>query len=139
MAGRGQFGSEVPSSLDLLLLPCLLSCLHVCVAPSFSAGALPSLSCESCSSPAIQQLLSLPGPRCSPGTCVLSGNLGSFSPWDSSSGEAHYANESQGQHLTCTVWLRKVSNLWWIFEALVRVSNEGLIPKGVLQLLVTGN
>lgn len=70
---------------------------------------------------------------------VLLGNLASFSPWDSSSGEAHYANQSWGQHLTCTVWLRKVRNSQCIFQALVQVSTEGLIPKVLLQLLVRDN
>lgn len=79
VAGRGQFGSKVPSSLDLLLLLCLLA-EAISVALSLSAGSQPSLSCKSCSSPVIQQPLSLPGPHCSLGTCVLSGNLGSFSP-----------------------------------------------------------
>lgn len=52
-----------------------------CVAPSsLCAGALPSLSCESCSGPAIQQRHSLPGPRCSPGTRVLLGTWVLSSP-----------------------------------------------------------
>lgn len=70
---------------------------------------------------------------------VLPGNLGFFSPWDSSSSEAHYANQSQGQHLTCTVWLGRLSNLQCSFQALVQVSNEGLIPKVLLQLLLREN
>lgn len=93
-------------------------------------------SAEPCSTPAIQQLLSLPGPHCSLLGHVLSGNLGYFFPWDSSCSEAHYANQSQGQHLTCTDWLRRVSHLQHSLQALLQVSNEGLISEVLLQLLV---
>lgn len=140
LSGRGQFAAqEVWTCCHCSVCSLSPGRSHLCVTPSLSAGALPSLSCDSCSTPAIQQLLSLPGPCCSLLGHVLSGNLGSSSRWDSSSNEAHYAKQSQGQHLTCAVWLRRVGHLRCSLQALVQVSNEGLISKLLLQLLVREN
>ena len=71
-------------------------------------------------------------------TCLL-GEPGYFVPPGLLKHEAHYADRSQGQCLSCTVWLRKVGNLRCIFQALARVANEGFIPEVLLQLLVRGN
>lgn len=142
LSERGKFGSQVPSSLDLLPLLCLLSvswqepslCYSISQCRCFTFPQLWVLlySCHSAAAfPSRTPLLSRD--MSYQGTWVF------FSPWDSSSSEAHYANQSQGQHLTCTVWLGRVSNLQCSFQALVQVSNEGLIPKVLLQLLLREN
>lgn len=92
-----------------LRFPAVRTCCQ-CSAPCPPAGGISVLLhlsvlvlyllwAESGSTPAIpatQQLLSLPGPHCSLLGHVLSGNLGSSPPRDSSSSETHYANQSRG-------------------------------------------
>lgn len=92
-----------------LRFPAVRTCCH-CSAPCPPTGGISVLlhlsvlvfyllSAGSGSTPAIpatQQLLSRPGPHCSLLGHVLSGNLGSSPPRDSSSSETHYANQSRG-------------------------------------------